>query len=167
MNFTSLLYAGLEEIHQLLKMKHQLPGSLAQLSKMSSLQQAIMLLTQIHIVSSTYFPPSFLTCFRASFSVPCVVLPQPGTESLASRNSLQIPTHGRIRVNSSYLRELSFGKCIINYKNLTQLDYIGQGTHCVSDLLNFNQWIIVNTFQGSLGLFTEPNWAVKRWLSKL
>ena len=47
---------GLVEMHQLvciLYMRHQLPGSWIQTTKMQFLQQVLMWLTPIHIVSST------------------------------------------------------------------------------------------------------------------
>ena len=126
-NSPDLLYAGLGEVHQLFKilyLKHQLPGSWNHMTKMQFLQQVQVLLTLIHIVSSTPLLPPFF-CFKTIFSVPFVVVPWPATESLASGNTL----HGRSRVDSRYLRELSLGKFIIKYENLTQLDNIGQGIY--------------------------------------
>ena len=123
-----LLYAGLGEVHQLFKilyLKHQLPGSWNHMTTMQFLQQVQVLLTLIHIVSSA---PLFL-CFKTIFSVPFVDAPRPATESLASGNTLQVSTHSHSRVNSRYLRELSLGKFIIKYENLTQLDNIGQGIY--------------------------------------
>ena len=43
-----------------------------------------------------------------------------------------LSTDSRSRVNSHYLRELTLGKFIIKYENLTQLENIGQGNSCMN-----------------------------------
>ena len=66
-----LLHAGLGEVHQLFKilyLKHQLPGSWNHTTKMQFLQQVQVLLTLIHIVSSTPLLPFFL-CFKILYSL--------------------------------------------------------------------------------------------------
>ena len=37
----------------------------------------------------------------------------------------------RVRVHSTHLRELTRGKFIIKYENITLLDNIGEGIHCI------------------------------------
>ena len=120
------------KVLQIPYMMHQLhvpgQGNLNRITKtVPCWQQTLMLLTLIHIVSSASLLSSSLV-FRAIFHVPYVVVPRPATESLASGNTPHSSDHSCGRVNSRYMRELSFGRFIIKFENITQLDNIGQGT---------------------------------------
>ena len=59
--------------------------------------------------------------------VACVGMPHPpGRAAASSLLGVDDGTH-RHRVNSRYLRELTFGKFIIKFEEITLLENIGQG----------------------------------------
>ena len=110
-------------MHQNLKILNMNQNMTEQMAKqMSSMEQ--VLLTLIDIVNDIF--PYFLSslCFII-FSVPCIVAT---AEICVSESAQQVTAENRTRINSRYLRELTLGKFIIQYKNLTQMENIGQGT---------------------------------------
>ena len=76
-----------------------------------------------HIFS--FFPPSLNIYQRHILCSLYVVETHPITEGHMSASALSIDS--RTRVNSRYLREMTLGRFIIKYENITQLDNVGQG----------------------------------------
>ena len=74
----------------------------------------------------SFFPPSLTLYQRHILCSLYVVKTHPITEGhMHVSDTLSIDS--RTRVNSRYLREMTLGRFIIKYENITQLDNIGQG----------------------------------------